>query len=908
MIDDAVRTWRASVDVRSPLLGPIHERREAVKATYEAARVEHRVHLGDPADDTATPAVDPDNLRIVAERLHALGTDVETLRGTLHAREQELEYTALGIVWQRTQRHLQAIRATVRHLDEDSPRTAGWAPVRTPSPTAATPGTTTGSPTTNATGAESADVQPAGSGTRQPRPASTPTETPTPPHPKSAFDHWTVIAPAPAPPPEPERGRRHAGNRRHARPRRPVRTRDRIQDRDTFYTRDYKALQSAWKTANAPRIPPETPDQHVRDLRDQGDRHSAVARAAAKLAASPQRDVEREALHELRVTAERHARDLYRRADALDPRRRPRPQTARSPFVLRFRHQRLVADTLLAGVEDAENHARQGVAGRDVRANEHLHATGPEHERLVRDIRAEHAAAHQVMRDVWDRSWWHQADSGQIAAVWQRAVEWSAHHDVVAAQVLQHVRGRVRQYHDIELPTPPVYGVNLNAAIDRGHPAPAEGPAARWTYTVRDPLLHTRLLDQGEHTALERDTPHTVGRRVLADLADRGADPDVLARAVVEIVPADRPDAKPVVVTAAQVRDIARDQANRDRAERDLAQDAAALKSSLDHRWWENARPVEIGWMWRAVQDWEKSGPARNDALDFLTDRIQATFGVTLDRNTPAVLVTERIREHAPAPLDPTGAPERAVAARALRLFDLANGIEARVAAGDTPGGDAPAQLQQARSHRLRARHLAALASDPDEARHLLGAARPPTVDIDRFHHDIAAEYRRSWGRTLTDDESAQLRSILEQGTANNGTNTTEDTRAPAATPLDPPRTNVTTPTKDTGQPPPTAREPAPRERPLRTGEPASRDSEPKAKPMPAAASTDPALQQRTPEPQAARPGRDRGTIARIRVALNAAEDRDAAPHGRPGPPHLKNPTGAVIWDLAETSVRGLSQ
>ncbi|MFJ8746810.1 hypothetical protein ACIRL2_46655 [Embleya sp. NPDC127516] len=913
-IDDAARAWQACDDGRFPASERIRGLREAVTTAHRASWVAHGVHLGDPAVDTDTPVVDPDDLRAIAEHIRTLAADIQTLGRALTAREQgpelaarrqDPELTALRDMWRLTRRHLEAVRATVRDLDADGPRTAGWAQARTTPPTEATPAAT-GSPTQH----ESAGVQSAGAQTQQSRPAATRTEVPTPPHPKSEFDHWQVIAPAPA------RNRRHAGTRRHARPRRPARVRDRIRDRDPIYTRDYKALKSAWDTANAPRIPPQTTSQRVRDLRDQGDRHTAVARAAAKLAASPQRPVEREALHELRVAAELHARHLHRSADALDPpRRRPRPQTERPVFTPRAPRQRPDPDTVLARVAEAEELARQGVVGRDVRAKEHLHTTGPEHDRLVRDIRAEHAAAHRVMRDVRDRSWWRRADPGQIAAVWQRAVEWSAHHDVAAAQILHHMRGRVRQYHGVELPdTPPVNGVNLNAALDRGQPAPAEGPTVRWTYTVRDPLLHTRLLDQGEHTALGRDTPHTVGRRVLADLAARGADPDALARAVVEIVPADRPDAKPVVVTAAQVREIGRDQAGRDRAERDLAQDAAALKSSLDNRWWEDARPVEVGWMWRAVQDWER-GPARTDAFAFLTDRVQATFGVTLDPDTPAVLVTERVRENAPAPLDTTGAPERAVAAHAAHLFDRANRIEARVAAGNILTDDAPAQLQQARSHRLRARHLAGLASDPDEARHLLGAARPPAIDIDRFHQDIAAEYRRAWGRPLTDDESAQLRSILERGTANSGTNTTEDTAQPVATPPVPPQSDVPAPAKNSGPPESTTGEPERREQPPRASEPtprepATREPAPEtAKPRPATESIEPALQQRTPEPRAARPRPGRRTISMVRLALQTADDAlAAAPSTRPRRPRVEDMTAPATRGLPETSVPWLNQ
>lgn len=918
-IDEAARVWQACDDGRSPTSEHIRGLRDAVTTAHRASWVAHGVHLGDPAVDTDTPVVDPDDLRAVAEHIRTLAADIQTLGQALTAREQDLELaarkkqdpelTALRDMWRLTRRHLEAVRATVRDLDADGPRTTGWTQAHTEPPTEATP--TTGSATENTTGAESVTAKPGDAQPQPhrqpqpPRPAATRTDPPTPPHPKSEFDHWKVIAPAPQQAP--------ARNRRHARTRRPARVRDRIRDRDPIYSRDHKALKSAWETANAPRIPPQTTRQGVRDLRDQGDRYRAVARTAAKLATSPQRSIEREALHELRVAADLHARHLYRSADALDPpRRRPRPQreTVRPSFIRRVPDRQLGPDSVLpARLAEAEVLAREGVAGRDVRAKAHLHTTGPEHERLVHDIRAEHAAAHQVMRDVRDRSWWRQADPGQIAAVWQRAVEWSAHHDVAAARILRHMRGRIRQYHDVELPnTPPVNGVNLNAAIDRGHPAPAEGPTARWTYTVRDPLLHTRLLDQGEHTALGRDTPHTVGRRVLADLAARGTDPDALARAVVEIVPADRPDAKPVVVTAAHVREIGRDQANRDRAEHDLAQDAAALKSSLDNRWWEDARPVEVGWMWRAVQDWER-GPARTDALDFLTDRVQKTFGVSLNPDTPAVVVTERVRENAPTPLDTTRAPERAVAAHAVRLFDRANRIEARVAAGTIPTDDSPAQLQQARSHRLRARHLAALATDPDEARHLLGAARPPAIDIDRFHHDIAAEYRRSWGRALTDDESAQLRSILERGTADDAANT-EETSRPAATAPDPPQADIPASAKDAGPPEPIAQETARRDRLPRASEPAPQKPEPETvTQMPATESIAPAVPPRAPEPQVARQAPEDTNLSKVRVALQATgKALDAAPSGGPRRRTVEGITTPAPQSLPDTSVPGLHQ
>ncbi|MFI6984175.1 hypothetical protein ACIBSV_37015 [Embleya sp. NPDC050154] len=895
-IDAAARAWQAHDDGRFPTSEDLRELREAVITAHRATWVAHGVHLGDPADNTDTPAVSPDQLRIVAAYIHTLATHIQTLGRALDAREQAPERAALRDLRDLTHRHQEAVYATIRHLDTDSPRTTGWAQAHTTPPTRATPATT-GALTENTAVTGPAAVQP--TNTQPPRQPATRTDPPTPPHPKTEYDHWHTITLPPA------RRRRHARN----------------GNRDSIHTRNHKALIAAWRTANAPRVPPQTTSQHIRDLRDQGDRHTAVSRAAAKLAAAPQRRIEREALHELRVAAELHARHLYRRADALAP---PRPRlrlpAVRFPLTARGPRQRPDPETLLIRVAEAEGNARQGIAGRDIRAKAHLHTTGPEHDRLVHDIRAEHAAAHQVMRDVRDRTWWHRADPGQIAAVWQRAVEWSAHHDVLAAGILREMRGRISQHHGVQLPTPPVNGINLNAALDRGHPAPAEGPTARWTYTVRDPLLHTRPLDQGEHAALARDTPHTVGRRVLADLAARGADPDALARAVVEIVPADRPDAKPVVVTAAQVREIGRDQAGRDRAERDLAQDAAALKSSLDNRWWEDARPVEVGWMWRAVQDWER-GPARTDALAFLTDRVQATFGVTLDPDTPAVLVTERVREHAPAPLDTTGAPERAVAAHAAHLFDRANRIEARVAAGNIPTDDAPAQLQQARSHRLRARHLAGLASDPDEARHLLGAARPPAIDIDRFHQDIAAEYRRAWGRPLTDDESVQLRSILERGTANSGTNTTEDTAQPVATPPVPPQSDVPAPAKsdvpakNSGPPESTTGEPERREQPPRASEPAPREPatrEPApetAKPRPATESIEPALQQRTSEPRAARPRPGRRTISMVRLALQTADDAlAAAPSTRPRRPRVEDMTAPATRGLPETSVPWLNQ
>ncbi|MYS81033.1 hypothetical protein [Embleya scabrispora] len=870
-IDDAAHAWKASIDNRSDTPDHVRELRATLTDALRAARTAHDIHLGDPTDATDTPTVGSDNLRVLADHARTLVSTIENLSPALTARTRNPERAALRAIWQRARHHMDTLDATIRDLDSGNPRTLAWTRTHTTPPTEATPPTTTENPTT-----ETAQAKPADAPTRPPQPATPPTDPPPPP--RSEFDHWNGIA-------------LESAHRRHARDNR----RSQGRSRNPLRRRHHSALIRAWNIATDPRVPPDTPSRHLRDLRDRGDRYAAVARAAARLTASPQRRIEREALHELRVAAELHARHLHRQADALDPpHRRPRLRTTRSPFTPRPPRRRPDPDTLLARVAEAEEHARQGIAGRDARAKAHLHATGPEHDRLVRDIRVEHATAHQVMRDVRDRAWWRRADPGQIAAVWQRAVEWSAHHDVAAAQILRHMQGRILQHHGVELPTPAVNGVNLNTAIARGHPTPAEGPAAHWTYTVRDPLPHTRLIDQGRHTALARDTPDTVGRRVLADLAARGTDPATLRRAVVEVVPADRPDAAPVVVTAARIPEIGRDQAARDRAEHDLAQAGAALKSALDHRWWEDARPVEIGWMWRGVQDWEE-GSARTDALTFLADRVQAHFGITLAPETPAVVVTERVREYDPAPLDPTGAPERAVAAQAARLFDRAHRIEARIAAGDIPAADAPAMRQQARSHTLRARHLAGLASDPEEARHLLRAARPPAVDTDRIHRDIAAEYHRSWGRALTDDESARLRSILERDTGDADTDRTPAAdHDPTRSVEEPPRR----PTADSPVPPDTSRQPPPpspeaghRERVPAPVEPASRQQDPHPgtpEPTREAARVSASVTDRADNPPAQVP-RSESDGATLRMAdrlLRQAEDALAAEHARPRPHH----------------------
>ncbi|MGW9214311.1 hypothetical protein ACWGR4_46120 [Embleya sp. NPDC055664] len=886
-IDSAAHVWRESVDERSDTPEHVRGLRETLVDALHGAREAHAIHLGDFTNDSDTPVVGADDLRVVTDHARTIVSTVEDLARALDTRTHISELAALRAMWRHARGHMEALDATIRDVE-----TTAWTPTRTPQPTETPSPAGSENPTTP----EAGKAHPADAPTPASRDAIPRTDPP--PSPRSQFNHWNGIALASA---DGRVGGRHRARRR-----------------DSLHLRHHNALIRAWHIANDPRIPSDDPGQHLRNLRDQGDRYTAVARAAARLTASPQRRLEREALHDLRIAAELHARHLYRQADALDPPRfRPRRPAIRLPFAPRPPRQRPDPDTVLARIADAEKRARRGIAGRDARAKEHLHTTGPEHDRLVRDIRAEHAAAHQVMRDVRTRSWWRQADPGEIAAVWQRAVEWSAHHDVVAGRILRHMRGRIRQHHGIELPTPAVNGVDLNPAIDCGHPAPAEGPTVHWAYTVRDPLLHTHLLDQGRHTALARETPETVGRRILADLAARGTDPDALRRAVVEIVPADRPDTAPVVVTAARIPEIGRDQAARDRAEHDLAQAGAALKSALDHRWWEDARPVEIGWMWRGVQDWAP-GPARDDALDFLTDRVRATFGITLDRGTPAVVVTERIREHAPAPLDPNGAPERALAAHAVRFFDLAHGIEARIAAGDVPEGDIPGLRQEARSHSLRARHLGALASDPEEAARLLGA-RLPAIDVDRYHRDIASEYERSWGRALTDDESAQLRSILERGSAGRETPPEPaDKRVDGAPPSSSSDTPVSSPAPDTtlsadALRPPTPSVPEPKQ-PEEISPPSGRTSRLRERrpgtppPTNETATTTPATEH-TVAPAAqvpARPQRRRLSTARL---VMDGTDRALAATPAPGPPLGRRPVPvtSVTPELADSATPALA-
>ncbi|WP_439681804.1 hypothetical protein [Embleya sp. MST-111070] len=870
--------WRESVDERSDTPEHVRSLRETLVDALRGAREAHAIHLGDFTNDSDTPVVGADDLRVVTDHARTIVSTVEDLARALDTRTHISELAALRAMWRHARGHMEALDATIRDVE-----TIAWTQTRTPQPTESpSPGGTE-----NLTTPEAGPAQPADAPTPESRGASPRSDPPPPP--RSEFDHWNGIALASA---RNRRGGHHRARRR-----------------DALHRRHHNALIRAWNVATDPRVPPETPSQRIRDLRDQGDRYTAVARAAARLTASPQRAIERAALHELRVAAELHARHLRRQADALDPpRRRPRLSAVRLLFAPRPPRQRPDPEAVLARIADAEKRARRGIAGRDARAKEHLHTTGPEHDRLIRDIRAEHAAAHEVMRDVRTRSWWRRANPGEIAAIWQRAVEWSAHHDVIAGRILRHMRGRIRQHHGVDLPTPPVNGVDLNPAIAHGRPAPAEGPAVRWAYTVRDPLLHTRLLDQGRYTALARDTPETVGRRVLADLAARGADPAVLRRAVVEVVPADRPDTAPVVVTAARIPEIGRDQAARDRAEHDLAQAGAALKSALDHRWWEDARPVEIGWMWRGVQDWQ-DGPARDDALTFLADRIRDTFGITLTPDTPAVVATERIREHAPAPLDPNGAPERALAAHAVRFFDLAHGIEARIAAGDVPEGDVPGLRQQARSHSLRARHLGALASDPEEAARLLGAARPPAIDVDRYHRDIAGEYERSWGRALTDDESAQLRSILERGSAGRETDP-EPADGPVAGSPPSPALDTTLSTDAPRPLTPSVSEPKQPEEIPPPSDRASRPREPRPEtPLPTneTGTATPATEH-TVAPAAQIPARpQRRRLSTVRLVMDGT-DEALAPKPASGPPPARRavPVTSVTPELADSAAPAL--